>query len=211
FWWLLQRTVFGRTLYAIGHAAEGARYAGVPVVRRLAVVYVLSGFMASIAAIIYVAHVGQAKSDAGTGYELLAITAVVLGGTSLRGGRGTVLGTVLGLLAIALLQNGLRLSGQPAELAGVLTGALLIGTILLDRAAHRRGARAVTAGIHSSSLEADEEVRNSQVAVLSAVVLAAALIVAGSNWLLVRSLRDDLRRGVARNAAPVPTANTAAA
>jgi rhamnose transport system substrate-binding protein len=210
-WWLLQRTAFGRTLYAIGHTAEGARYAGVPVVRRLAVIYVLSGVMASIAAIIYVAHVGQAKSDAGTGYELLAITAVVLGGTSLRGGRGTVLGTVLGLLAIALLQNGLRLSGQPAELAGVLTGALLIGTILLDRAARRRGARAVTAGIHSSSLEADEEVRNSQVAVLSAVVLAAALIVAGSNWLLVRSLREELSskanavtaRGAARANGPV--------
>lgn len=210
-WWLLQRTAFGRTLYAIGHTAEGARYAGVPVMRRVAVVYVLSGVVASIAAIIYVAHVGQAKSDAGTGYELLAITAVVLGGTSLRGGRGTVLGTVLGLLAIALLQNGLRLSGQPAELAGVLTGALLIGTILLDRAAHRRGARAVTTGIHSSSHEADEEVRNSQVAVLSAVVLAAALIVAGSNWLLVRSIRDDLRSGVAMNAAPELTANAVAA
>jgi rhamnose transport system permease protein len=170
--------------------------------------YVVSGIMASIAAIIYVAHVGQAKSDAGTGYELLAITAVVLGGTSLRGGSGTVLGTVLGLLAIALLQNGLRLSGQPAELAGVLTGALLIGTILLDRATRRRRARAATAGIHSSTLETDEEVRNSQVAVLSAVVLAAALIVAGSNWFLVRSLRDELRATVAGASAPRANAVT---
>lgn len=208
-WWLLHRTAFGRTLYAIGHTAEGARYAGVPVVRRVAAMYVVSGIMASIAAIIYVAHVGQAKSDAGTGYELLAITAVVLGGTSLRGGSGTVLGTVLGLLAIALLQNGLRLSGQPAELAGVLTGALLIGTILLDRASRRRRARAVTAGIHSSTLETDEEVRNSQVAVLSAVVLAAALIVAGSNWFLVRSLRDELRGTVAGASAPTANAVTA--
>ena len=191
-WWLLHRTVFGRTLYAIGHTAEGARYAGVPVTARVAAVYVVSGVTASIAAIIYVAHVGQAKSDAGTGYELLAITAVVLGGTSLRGGSGTVLGTVLGLLAITLLQNGLRLSGQPAELAGVLTGALLIGTILLDRASRRRSARVMTAGNRSSSIEADDEVRNSQVAVLSAVVLAGALIVAGSNWFLVRSLREAI-------------------
>ncbi|MFL5606471.1 MAG: substrate-binding domain-containing protein [Gemmatimonadaceae bacterium] len=199
-WWLLQRTPFGRTLYAIGHTAEGARYAGVPVASRLTVVYVLSGVMASIAAIIYVAHLGQAKSDAGTGYELLAITAVVLGGTSLRGGSGTVLGTVLGLLAIALLQNGLRLSGQPAELAGVLTGALLIGTILLDRASRRHGARTATAVTHSPTFEADDEVRNSQVAVLSATVVAAALIVAGSNWMLVRSLRQELR-GVGASAA----------
>ena len=79
FWILLQRTTIGRGLYAIGFSAEGARYAGIPVERRLSLVYVLSGLMASLAAIIYVAHLGQAKSDAGTGYELDAITAVVLG------------------------------------------------------------------------------------------------------------------------------------
>jgi rhamnose transport system permease protein len=108
------------------------------------------------------------------------------------------------------LQNGLRLSGQPAELGGLLTGALLIGTILLDRVSRRRGARAVTAGVHSSILEADDEVRNSQVAVLSAVVLAGALIVAASNWLLVRSLRDELRGGAGGNGAAVPTTTAVA-
>src|SRR5216683_4940549 len=126
-WWL-HRTTFGRSLYAIGFSAEGARYAGISVARRLFFVYVLSGLAASLAAIIYVAHLSQAKSDAGTGYELMAITAVVLGGASIFGGRGTVLGTVLGLFAIVILQNGLRLSSQPAELTGILTGALLIGT-----------------------------------------------------------------------------------
>src|SRR5881398_858378 len=133
FGWWLHRTIYGRSLYAIGYSAEGARYAGIHVGRRLAFVYVLSGLVSSIAAIIYVAHLGQAKSDAGTGYELMAITAVVLGGASIFGGRGTVLGTMLGLLAIIVLQNGLRLSGQPAELTGILTGALLVVTILLDR------------------------------------------------------------------------------
>ena len=74
------------------------RYAGLPVERLVALAYVLSGLVASLAAIIYVAHLGQAKADAGTGYELAAITAVVLGGTSIFGGRGSVPGTLLGLL-----------------------------------------------------------------------------------------------------------------
>src|SRR5437879_4527042 len=129
FAWWLHRTGYGRSLYAIGYSAEGARYAGIPVARRLGFVYVLSGLAASLAAVIYVAHLGQAKSDAGTGYELMAITAVVLGGASIFGGRGTVLGTMLGLFAIMILQNGLRLAALPAELAGILTGALLVITI----------------------------------------------------------------------------------
>ena len=85
----------------------------------------------------YVAHLGQAKSDAGTGYELIAITAVVLGGTSIFGGSGSIGGTLLGLIAIVVLQNGLRLSGWPAELAGILTGILLVATIAIERAGKR--------------------------------------------------------------------------
>ncbi|MEO6390210.1 MAG: substrate-binding domain-containing protein, partial [Pyrinomonadaceae bacterium] len=184
--WMLHRTAFGRTLYAIGFSAEGARYAGINVARRLSTVYVVSGLAASLAAIIYVAHLGQAKSDAGTGYELMAITAVVLGGASIFGGRGTILGTVLGLFAIVILQNGLRLSGQPAELAGILTGVLLVATILLDRLSRRAG----TATGPQTSLGEESEVRNSQVAVLSAVILVAALLVAGTNWMLVRSIKQ---------------------
>lgn len=199
--WCLHRTAFGRTLYAIGYSAEGARYAGIAVGRRLGSVYLWSGFSSSLAAVIYVAHLGQAKSDAGTGYELMAITAVVLGGASIFGGRGTVLGTALGLFAIVILQNGLRLSSQPAEFAGILTGVLLVGTILADRlSAQIRGAQA-SLNVDSSDLrqraEQPEEfqVKNSQVAILSAVILIGALIVAGSNWYLIGSLRRESQRG----------------
>src|SRR5262249_11633633 len=131
---LLHRSAIGRTLYAIGFSAAGARYAGIPVRRRIALVYILSGAVASIAAIVYVAHLGQAKSDAGSGYELAAITAVVLGGTSLFGGRGTVWGTLFGLFSISVLQNGLRLAALPSEMTGVLTGVVLIASIALGRA-----------------------------------------------------------------------------
>jgi rhamnose transport system substrate-binding protein len=189
-YWALHRTAFGRSLYAIGYSAEGARYAAIPVARRLALLYVLSGMASGAAAIIYVAHLGQAKSDAGTGYELMAITAVVLGGASIFGGRGTVLGTVLGLFAIVVLQNGLRLSAQPAELAGILTGLLLVGTILSDKL--RSVAASTKDRMRASSKESD--VKNSQIAVLCGVILAGALIVAGSNWLLVRSVRQELGR-----------------
>jgi rhamnose transport system permease protein len=125
-WLLVHRTTFGRSFRAIGFAPEGARYAGIPVQRRLAMVYVLAGVIAALAAIIYTARLGQAKADAGTGYELFAITAVVLGGTSIFGGVGTVHGTLLGVAAIAVLNNGLVHARQPREVAGMLTGALLL-------------------------------------------------------------------------------------
>ena len=133
FWVLLHRTGIGRSLRAIGYAEPAARYAGIPVEARLRLAYTLSGLAAGIAAMIYVAHIGQAKSDAGTGFELMAITAAVLGGTSIFGGKGTVHGTLLGLAAIVILQNGLRLSGQPTELAGILTGLMLIVSIGLEQ------------------------------------------------------------------------------
>jgi rhamnose transport system substrate-binding protein len=270
FAWWLHRTGQGRTLYAIGLNAEGARHAGIPVARRVGLLYALSGLLAALAAVVYVAHLGQAKADAGTGFELMAITAVVLGGASIFGGRGTVLGTVLGLFAIVVLQNGLRLSGQPVELAGILTGTLLVATILVDRLARQPAKRAhghvelggarsaatseggfrggrehpsgwgVSAppeielgGARSAATseggfrggrehpsgwgvsappeieDREGDVRNSQLAALSAVIVGAAMLVAGANWLAVRSLREDLRAAAggpeaARPAAPRP-------
>ena len=199
FGWWLHRTAFGRSLYAIGYSAEGSRYAGINVSRKLFLVYLVSGLAASVSAIIYVAHLGQAKSDAGTGFELMAITAVVLGGASIFGGRGTVLGTVLGLFAIVVLQNGLRLSRQPAELAGILTGVLLLVTIVLNRFSSMKGTR------HQTDTFGEEiDVKNSQVAVLSAVILLAALLVAGSNWLLVRSVKQDASKSASGSNVSTP-------
>ncbi len=218
---MLHRSVIGRALYAIGFTAAGARYAGIPVSRRIGLVYLLSGLMSSVAAIVYVAHLGQARSDAGAGYELDAITAVVLGGTSVFGGRGTLWGTLLGLFALTVLRNGLQLAALPSELAGVMTGALLLATIAIDRraqllhgargrkrgpegtAAERRAERAASVGMLGDPTRAKEEldVKNSQVAVLCGAVLAGSLIVAGTNVWLVRSVTTTT---TGRSAAAVP-------
>src|SRR5437867_8249793 len=125
-WLLVHRTTFGRSFRAIGFAPDGARFAGLPVERRLALVYMLAGVVAALAAVIYTARLGQGRADAGTCYELFAITVVVLGGTSMSGGAGTVHGTLLGVAAIAILSNGLVHARQPREVAGMATGLLLI-------------------------------------------------------------------------------------
>ncbi len=181
FWILLERSTIGRSLYAIGHSPDGSRFARIPVAKRLTLVYILSGVMAALAGIIYTSRLGQAKADAGTGYELAAIAAVVLGGTSIFGGSGTILGTLLGLFSIVILQTGLRLSAMPAELSGILTGLLLIVTIVLSLRQRR-------SQVHQEQTK-EFEVKNSQIAILSGVILVAALIVAGSNWMAIRSLQ----------------------
>lgn len=143
-WLLVHRTVFGRSFRAIGFSPEGSRYAGIPVERRIAFVYVLAGIIAALAGIIYTARLGQAKADAGMGYELYAITAVVLGGTSIFGGIGSVHGTLLGVAAIAVLTKGLIYARQPQEVGGILTGALLLLALLASTIAKSLANRAQT-------------------------------------------------------------------
>ena len=155
-WVLVHRTTLGRSFRAIGYAPEGARFAGIAVERNVSVAYILSGAVAGLAAVILVARLGEARANAGMGYELLAITAVVLGGTSIFGGAGTVAGTLLGYLAVALLNNGLgriisyKIFDQPVssvarELSGMLTGMLLLGalaaTVVAKSLATRRARR----------------------------------------------------------------------
>jgi rhamnose transport system permease protein len=136
-WIGVHRTTLGRSFRAMGFAPEGAVYAAIPVKRDLMLLYASAGLVAAIAALTYTARFGTAKADAGTGYELAAITAVVLGGTSIFGGVGSVPGTLLGVAAIAILSNGLsRLPASmslASELAGLLTGVLLLVALGLSR------------------------------------------------------------------------------
>ena len=136
---LVHQTHLGRSFRSIGYSPEGARYAGLPVGRRLAAVYVLSGALSALAAMTYTARLGTAKADAGMGYELTAITAVVLGGASIFGGSGSVGGTLAGVATLAVLNNGLSripwTMSHGAELSGLLTGVLLLIALAGKRAA----------------------------------------------------------------------------
>jgi rhamnose transport system permease protein len=135
---LLARTPFGRSLYAIGHNETGARFSGIPVDRYKLLIYTFSGAMAGLAGLIFVSRVSTTRSDMGTGLELDVIAAVVLGGTSIFGGTGTILGTMLGVVMIQLLKNGLALTGVKGDATIVVIGTVLILSILLTNFIQRR-------------------------------------------------------------------------
>ena len=138
---VLGYTTWGRTTYAIGSNEVAARFSGLRVDWVKIAIYSASGFAAAVAAAIFVSRVSTTRSDMGTGIELDAITAVVLGGTSIFGGRGTIIGTVLGLILIQALKNGLSLAGVKSDGTIVLIGAVLILTILISNVFHRNGNR----------------------------------------------------------------------
>jgi len=129
---LLARTPFGRSIYAIGNNELAARFSGIPVDAYKLFIYTLSGFMAGLAAYIYVSRVSTTRSDMGSGWELNAIAAVVLGGTSINGGIGTIGGTVLGLILIQLLQNGLALTDVTSDATVIVIGSVLILAVLIN-------------------------------------------------------------------------------
>jgi rhamnose transport system permease protein len=134
---ILGLTTFGRATYSIGANEVAARFSGIHVDRTKLLIYTASGFLAGIAAIIFVSRVTTTRSDMGTGIELDAITAVVLGGTSIFGGKGTVIGTVLGLILMQALKNGLALSGVKGDGTIVVIGVVLIAAILMGNVFQR--------------------------------------------------------------------------
>ncbi|MBB3592044.1 simple sugar transport system permease protein [Rhizobium sp. BK529] len=129
---VLRLTPFGRYIYAIGGNEEAARLSGIDSGNIKIVAYALSGLLAGIAAVLYVAQYRQGKPDAGAGLELDAIAAVVIGGTSLMGGRGGLAGTFCGVLIFGLLSNILQLHNIDSNLQLVLKGLIIVGTVLVQ-------------------------------------------------------------------------------
>jgi ribose transport system permease protein len=130
---VLTRTVFGRHLVAVGTNEEAARMSGIDSRRYRLAVLGLSGALAGVAGIFNAAYLGSADPNAGIGMELAAIAAAVIGGTSLMGGRGSVLGAFAGVLIIAVLQNGLAQVGATEPTKRIITGAVIVVAVLIDR------------------------------------------------------------------------------
>nr|WP_228046706.1 ABC transporter permease [Saccharopolyspora sp. HNM0983] len=137
-WFALTRTAWGSHVHAVGNAPEAARLSGIKVNRTLLSVYLVAGVVFGLAAWQALGRVPNADPNAYQLGNLESITAVVLGGTSLFGGRGSVLGTMAGALIVAVLRSGLTQLGVDALYQDVATGALVIAAVVLDRAARRR-------------------------------------------------------------------------
>jgi len=138
FAWAMPRTLFGRYAHAIGSSARAAQRAGVPVARWRIIYYVTIGILAALAGLVFVSRTGNAQPSAALGIELDVITAVILGGTSLTGGRGRLMGTFLGLLLLGVVNNGLILSGVPAFWQQVVKGGILLLAVLYDELRRHR-------------------------------------------------------------------------
>ena len=140
-WIVLARTVFGAEVYAVGGNREAARLAGIPVARTLAVVYVVAGALSGLGGVVLAGRLDSAQPIAGVGLELNAIAAVVIGGASLFGGRGSMLGTLLGVLIIGLINNGLTLWNVQPFWVQFIQGAVIFGAVLVDSLNQKRRAR----------------------------------------------------------------------
>jgi ribose transport system permease protein len=135
---VLTRTTFGRYVYAIGGNEEATRLSGVHIALHKTMIYAVAGLMSALAAIVLTARLNSAQPIAGMMYELDAIAATVIGGTSLMGGQGTLVGTLIGALIMGVLRNGLNLLGVSSFLQQIVIGAVIIGAVLVDTALKRQ-------------------------------------------------------------------------
>jgi ribose transport system permease protein len=129
---MLSQTVFGRHLFAMGNNEEAARYSGIDTKRVRWIVFFVMGGLAGLASVLHTARLSAADPNAGIGLELRAIAAVVIGGTSLTGGRGSVLRSVIGVLIIAVLGSGLSQAGAQEPLKRLITGLVIVAAVVLD-------------------------------------------------------------------------------
>ena len=130
---LLNRTPFGRYVYAVGGNREAARLAGIRTDRVIIGVYVLCGFLSAVSGILLASRLNSGQPNAGLMYELDVIAAVVVGGTSLVGGRGSIVGTFVGAMLIGVLRNGLNLLNVSSYLQMIFVGAVILLAVALDR------------------------------------------------------------------------------
>jgi fructose transport system permease protein len=137
-WFALKYTPAGRSVYAVGDNVEAARLAGINTKRVLLGVYTIAGLAYGIAALLQVARTGVGDPQAGQTSNLDSITAVVLGGTSLFGGRGSIVGTLLGALIVGIFRNGLQLLGVESTYQVLITGILVIAAVSVDQLTHRK-------------------------------------------------------------------------
>jgi fructose transport system permease protein len=137
-WFVLTQTAWGRRVYALGDNPEATRLMGINVRRQLLMVYVVAGLFYGIAALLLISRTNVGDPNAGQTENLEAITAVVLGGTSLFGGRGTIIGTLIGALIVGVLRNGLVLEGVASIYQVLITGILVIVAVSVDQLARRR-------------------------------------------------------------------------
>ena len=134
---VLHRTWIGRQIYAIGKNAGAARYSGVRVTRVKIGLFVLSGLIASLAGIILTSRLSSARADAGAGMTLTVVTVVLLGGVNIFGGSGTIPGVALAVIAVAVMQNALRLASVTVEVQSIALGSLLILSVVIPTFAHQ--------------------------------------------------------------------------
>ncbi|MCI9069063.1 ribose ABC transporter permease [Clostridium sp.] len=136
--YVLTQTRFGRYLYALGGNEDSARLSGINTNKIKTLVYVISGFASSIAGVIIASRIGSASPNAGTGFELDAIAAVVIGGTSLAGGEGRITGTLIGALIIGVLNNGLNLMNVSPFYQSIVKGLVILIAVLLDKKSRKK-------------------------------------------------------------------------
>ena len=136
---VLTRTRFGRHVYAVGGNIEAARLAGIRTKRVLMQVYILSGTLAALSGILLASRMNSGQPSAGLSYELDVIASVVVGGTSLSGGKGSIIGTFIGAMLIAVLRNGLNLLNIGSYVQQVIVGAVILLAVMVDQLRRRRG------------------------------------------------------------------------